>query len=116
MSKNKVGQPLKFESPEELQERIEEYFIWAKKNKRHITITDLAYYLGTNRTTLLNYENSMENDWLKSVDDDVKVRYVNTIKRAKARIDIFTLKNNYNWVDKQEIEQTNKTIEVSLED
>ncbi|MDU4890976.1 MAG: terminase small subunit [Clostridium sp.] len=132
MSKNKVGQPLKFESPEELQERIEEYFIWAKKNKRHITITDLAYYLGTNRTTLLNYENSMENDWLKSVDDDVKVRYVNTIKRAKARIEaeyeqglfnknsvvgtIFTLKNNYNWVDKQEIEQTNKTIEVSLED
>ena len=132
MSKNKVGQPLKFESPEELQERIEEYFIWAKKNKRHITITDLAYYLGTNRTTLLNYENSMENDWLKSVDDDVKVRYVNTIKRAKPRIEaeyeqglfnknsvvgtIFTLKNNYNWVDKQEIEQTNKTIEVSLED
>ncbi len=132
MSKNKVGQPLKFESPEELQERIDAYFEWARKNKRHITITDLAYYLETNRTTLLNYENSLENDWLKNVSDEVKVRYVNTIKRAKARIEaeyeqglynknsvvgtIFTLKNNYGWVDKQEIEQTNKTIEVSLED
>lgn len=130
--KKRLGKPLKFETPEELEDRIEEYFMWAKKNKRYVTVSDLAWYLGTNRQTLLNYENCMDNDWLKSVDNDVKVKYIDTIKRAKARIEaeyeqglfhkesvvgtIFTLKNNYGWVDKQEIEQTNKTIEVSLED
>lgn len=57
---------------------------------------------------------------------------INSIKRAKQRVEseyeqalfnknsavgaIFTLKNNYKWVDKQEVEQTNKTIEVTLED
>ena len=69
---------------------------------------------------------------LKRVDDSAKDRYINTIKRAKARIEmeyeqalfkknsvvgaIFTLKNNYKWIDKQEVEQTNKTIEVTLMD
>ncbi len=132
MSKNKANKPLKFKSPEELESKIQEYYKWAEDNNRHITMSGLAWYLGCSRTTLLNYENSLENEWLKSVDDDVKVLYVNSIKRAKERIEmeyeeglynknsvvgtIFTLKNNYGWVDKQEIEQTNKTIEVSLED
>ncbi|CAI3207801.1 hypothetical protein CNEO2_2550001 [Clostridium neonatale] len=29
---------------------------------------------------------------------------------------IFTLKNNYGWVDKQEVVNTNKDITVTLED
>lgn len=132
MSKNKANKPLKFKSPEQLESKIQEYYQWAKDNDKHITMSGLAWYLDTNRQTLLNYENSLENEWLKSVDDEVKVLYVDSIKKAKQRIEmeyeeglynknsvvgtIFTLKNNYNWVDKQEIEQTNKTIEVSLED
>lgn len=128
----KANKPLKFKTPEELEERIQEYYKWAEENNRHITMSGLAWYLGCSRQTLLNYENSLENDWLKRVSDDVKVRYVDSIKRAKQRIEmeyeeglfnknsvvgtIFTLKNNYSWVDKQEIEQTNKTIEVTLED
>lgn len=129
---SKANKPLKFKTPEELENKIEEYFKYAKDNKEHITITGLAWYLDCNRQTLLNYENSLENDRLKSVSDDVKVRYVDAIKRAKQRIEmeyeqalfnkssvvgaIFTLKNNFGWVDKQEVEQTNKTIEVTLED
>lgn len=132
MSKSKANKPLKFKSPEELESKIQEYYRWAEDNNKHITMSGLAWYLDTTRKTLLEYENSLENDWLKSVDYDVKVLYVNSIKRAKARIEmeyeeglyhkestvgtIFTLKNNYGWVDKQEIEQTNKTIEVSLEE
>lgn len=128
----RANKPLKFKSPEELEKRIQEYYEWAKDNNKHITMSGLAWYLGTNRQTLLNYENCLEDDWLKSVPDDVKVLYVDSIKRAKQRIEmeyeeglfsknsavgaIFTLKNNYKWVDKQEVEQTNKTIEVTLED
>lgn len=132
MAKNKGGRPLKFKTPEELEKRIEEYYKWAEYNNKHITVTGLAWFLDIDRQTLLNYENSLENDWLKSVPDDVKVGFVGTIKKAKKRIEmeyeeglfnknsavgaIFTLKNNYGWVDKQEVEQTNKTIEVTLED
>lgn len=128
----RANKPLKFKSPGELEGRIQEYYEWAKDNNKHITMSGLAWYLGCSRTTLLNYENSLESDWLKSVPDDVKTLYVDSIKRAKHRIEmeyeeglfnknsavgaIFTLKNNYKWIDKQEVEQTNKTIEVTLED
>lgn len=126
-----MARPLKFKTPEELEKRIEEYFEYAKDNKEVPTVSGLAWFLGTNRQTLLNYQEENEN-LFKSISDDVKVKFFDTIKRAKARIEsgyeqalfnknsavgaIFTLKNNYKWVDKQEVEQTNKTIEVTLED
>ena len=63
----------------------------------------------------------------------MRQEFVDTIKDAKRFIEscledklvngtttpiglIFALKNNYGWVDKQEIEQTNKTVSVELED
>lgn len=128
---NKGGRPLKFKTPEELQEKIDKYYEWAKENKKHITITGLAWFLDTNRQTLLRYEEE-DSELLKSVDDDVKVKFRDTIKRAKARIEmeyeetlynknsavggIFVLKNNYGYVDKQEVVQKNENIEVKLED
>lgn len=131
MAAGKSGRPLKFRTPEELEEKIEGYFKWAEENKKHITVTGLAWYLDTNRQTLINYQD--ENcELFKTVEDSVKRAFFDAIKRAKARIEmeyeeslyhkesvvggIFTLKNNYGYVDKQEIEQTNKTIEVTLED
>lgn len=131
MAKKKGGRPLKFKTPEELEKRIEEYFKYAKDNMEVPTVSGLAWYLGTNRQCLLRYQEE-DNDLLKSVPDDVKGMFRDTVKQAKARIEagyeqalfsknsavgaIFTLKNNYGWVDKQEVEQTNKTIEVTLED
>ena len=78
-------------------------------------------------------QHGITKDYLKQLDDSVKQGFRNTIKEAKQYIEgcyedklinspnspigtIFTLKNNYNWKDKQEIEQTNKTISVELED
>lgn len=126
------GQPLKWESPEELEEKIQEYYKWAEKNDKHITVSGLAWWLGCDRTTLLNYENADDNDWLKRLDDEERRKYVITIKAAKRRIEmeyeeslynrskatgaIFTLKNNYNWKDKQEIVNTNKEIIVDIVD
>lgn len=131
MVKNKGGRPLKFKTPEELESKIEEYFKWAEDNKKHITVTGLAWYLDTNRQTLSNYQNE-DSELYNNIEDSVKVTFIDAIKKAKARIEmeyedslyyknsvvgaIFTLKNNYGYVDKQEIEQTNKTIEVTLEE
>ncbi|EJT6169398.1 terminase small subunit [Clostridium perfringens] len=128
---NKGGRPLKFKSPEELQSKIDAYYEWAKENKKHITITGLAWFLDTNRQTLLRYEEE-DSELLKSVSEDVRQAFRDTVKRAKARVEmeyeeslynknsavgaIFTLKNNYGYVDKQEVSQKVENIEVKLGD
>lgn len=71
------------------------------------SILGLCEYLDIHRSTLIEYEELQE--------------FSNTIKKAKQRIEkynaeqlyrkeqvtgiIFNLKNNFNWVDKQEIDQ-----------
>lgn len=124
------NKPLKFKSPEELQEGIEKYFNDCLEDKEIPTISGLAFYLGTTRSVLLSYEKWEEYNNLKRCTEAEKVAYSNTIKAAKAFIEsgyeqalysknsvtgaIFTLKNNSGWVDKTEVENTNKDITVTL--
>lgn len=49
-----AGRPLKFQSVEELEEKIEAYFDETAKDEW--TITGLANALGTSRETLMDYE------------------------------------------------------------
>lgn len=128
-----MSRPLKFQTAEELEERVRSYFDSCDNNMtvtvtkdgdvvevpapKPYTISGLAYHLGTNRQTLLNYEQRDE--------------FVDTIRAAKAKIEMFVeeslwmpkiaagvmfnLKNNFNWSDKQEIQHsggTDNKIEV----
>ncbi len=119
------GQPRKFSSPAELEEYIDKFWSWCEEKGKRPTVTRLAVYLDTNRQTLLNYENADNfNDRFINIDDKEKRRYVDAIKRAKAIIEseyedalfnkgetvgaIFTLKNNYDWKDKQEVDNNIK--------
>lgn len=102
-----AGRPLKFKSVKALQEKIDAYFDECDEKHEPYTITGLALALDTTRQGLLNYEDREE--------------FYYTIKRAKLRIEhfvekslwapkiatgvIFNLKNNFGWVDKQEIDQ-----------
>ena len=101
---NSVGRPLKFQSVEELQEKIDAYF--EQTDETEWTITGLALALDTCRLTLLHYEEKPE--------------FVNTIKNAKLKVEngyevdlkkhgrsgtIFALKN-FDWTDKQELEHS----------
>ena len=136
--KNKVGRPLKFKTPEEMKEKIEEYFdscfkplmVYDKIEERYKTVTDengniikeqcrpftisgLAYALGLSRQALLNYS---ERDG-----------FVDTIMQAKQKCEIyaeerlfdrdgnrgavFSLSNNFKgWADKQTIETTKEPV------
>jgi hypothetical protein len=112
-----AGQPLKFQSVEELQKKIDAYFERCKEEKEPYTITGLAISLGTNRQTLINYEKKEE--------------YFDTIKAAKSRVEnyaeiqlfkanptgpIFALKN-FGWSDKKEhVMDGNINIVVSFKD
>lgn len=127
------GRPAKYENPEDMQKIIVEYFNECEKEGKKPTVTGLGYVLGMNRQDLINYEKCFECDRLKQYPDSVRQGFVDTIKDAKRFIEsqlvdklvngattpigvIFALKNNYGWVDKQEVVQTNKEIKVELED
>lgn len=116
-----VGRPKKYNSVEEMQQLINDYFNYCDENKKPYTVSGLANALDLTRQSLLNYE-----------EDD---EFFDTIKRAKSKIEqfaeeclfvgsntagvIFNLKNNYNWKDKQEIEadiNTDVTINIELSD
>lgn len=114
-----MGRPLKFESVEEVQAKIDEFFKITPIDEQ--TITGLALHLGTYRSVLMDYETGKHDS-----DQD----FSNAIKKAKARIaneyekrlikrgnagDIFALKN-FGWTDKQEIEQTTRMINVKDEE
>ena len=125
MGNRKAGQPLAFKTVKELDDKVEEFFtsdeafIIDFKDEAEIktfapTMSGLALYLGVDRRTVVNYSNKEE--------------YFPTIRKARARIEshlekklygnnvtglIFNLKNNFDWKDKTEIEQTN--VEVTHE-
>lgn len=121
--KHAGGRPLLFKDKKSLQLAIDDYFnscfekveiedrsgnIKIKNVQiKPFTIAGLAYALGTNRQTLLNYEK--------------KEQFFDTIKKAKCRVEanveeslfqgkpvgaIFNLKNNFGWKDKNEIDHT----------
>lgn len=126
----KTGRPPKYETPEEMQEAIDLYFLVCKSNQREDatlleglppeqlemikeiedvvpTVSGLSYTLGMSTEALRNYQ-----------DKDM---FLATVKRAKQRIEmnleqrlagqavtgvIFNLKNNFGWKDKQEVDNT----------
>ena len=132
MAIDKFGRPPKWNTPKELQTQIDAYYEWTKVNTMHITVSGLAWWLGCSRQTLINYEYSERNEWLKECSEQDKHDFMVSIKEAKHYIEmqyenklydnktttgaIFTLKNNYAWCDKQEIVTTNKDEKLSEEE
>jgi len=105
-SKKKAGQPPKFSTAEELQGKIDEYFLDCDEREAVYTIEGLSYWLDIDRQTLVNYGKKEE--------------FFGTVKKAKAKvlsqlhelaakgkynpaIAIFSLKNNYGYVDRTEV-------------
>ena len=114
----KVGRPKLFKTPEELEEKINTYFYQCKEEERPYTMSGLAFALGIDRKTLINYGKDEE--------------FFHTIKRARDFVEqyieerlltqsgvttgvIFNLKNNFDWKDKQEIDANVKTQEIRVE-
>lgn len=105
-----AGRPLKFKNVKELQTKIDEYFNLCDEKGKPYTITGLALSLDTTRQGLMNYQERDEfNDAIKKA----KLRCENYaeeqlfVGKNTAGI-IFNMKNNYGWVDKQEIDQNSK--------
>lgn len=123
--KNPVGRPLLYKTVKALEEAIEEYFNYCDNKTKEVhseklgtmiladpepyTMSGLAYKIGMDRRTLLDYSN--------------RDQFLPTIKKARARIEadverrmngkdtftpglIFNAKNNFDWKDKTESDVT----------
>lgn len=117
--------PVKYETPEDMQTLIDEYFMVCENSKMsdsviHPTVTGLALALDMTREGLLFY-------------CDKSDAFADTIKKAKTRVEayieqklyggqvtglIFNLKNNFRWVDKTEsaVDLTSKGQRLSSSD
>lgn len=102
------GRPKKFNSPEDLQDKVDAYFEECDMNGKPYTMSGLALALDIDRKTLVNY----------SKDE----KFFPTIKKARQKVEtyleeslqtgsvagvIFNLKNNFGWKDKTEVESRN---------
>lgn len=109
-TRNQGGRPRLIESPEQMQEMAEAFFADREAKNKPPTIAGLCYALGfSERHALSEYEKRSE--------------FSATVKRLRMRIEqdrneclilketftpglIFDLKNNHNWVDKQEVQHS----------
>ncbi|MCF8783208.1 DNA-packaging protein [Rhodococcus ruber] len=131
--KNKGGRPLKFQTVEDLQVAIDAYFamqdphledrlvesgvndkgetIFMKRKvmteQKPYTVSGLARALGIHRETLINYG---ERD---QFSDSVRAAYERCHEYAESQLysrhnsgAAFSLKNNWGWRDRQEIDHT----------
>lgn len=125
-AKHAGGRPLLFKSPEELQEKIEEYFEWCDNRTRTVysektgeimitspapyTMSGLARRMGIDRKTLLNYAEKDKffhtiRDARQRVEEDVENRLLETKNEKGA---MFSLTNNFGWQkDAQTLIQVN---------
>lgn len=116
-----VGRPPLFESPEQLQEKIDQYFIEGVTTKTVVigkapnnytiqvevpTITGLAYYIGfESRQSFYDYENKPEFTYtIKKVRLFIEQHYEEMLQTGNTVGAIFALKN-FGWKDRQEIDQ-----------
>lgn len=116
MQEAKIGNTnaLKYKTEEELQKGMDLYFEECDKTGKPYTMSGLAYSLGIDRRTLINYGKTDS--------------YFTLVKKAKQKIEaqleenallgksnstftIFNLKNNYGWQDKTEVEVKKDPIE-----
>ena len=115
VAKHPGGRPAKYTSAEDMQRDIDKYYRDCEKRNAPLTMAGLAVALDMDRITLASYSN--------------KDQFLNTIKKARQKIEasaaerlekqpnctgiIFSLKNNFGWVDRQEIkEEHSGTVDV----
>lgn len=134
-TKSKMGRPLKFETPEEMQIAIDNYIEECKNNTRQVydkkqqlvinmgapiplTIEGLAVTLGVDRQTLLNYQK--KEDFFGIIKETKDLILQNQVEMALTgasdkTMTIFMLKNNQGYADKTEVHQTGEGLVTKLE-
>ena len=134
-AKAKMGRPLKFESPEEMQIAIDKYIERCELNTREVysaklqeittldapiplTIEGLCAVLEIDRQTLLNYQ--AKDDFFGIIKKTKELILQNQIEMAMTGecdkvMTIFLLKNNQGYADKMETHITGEPTVTNIE-
>lgn len=121
-----AGRPLKYETADDLQKKIDEYFAGGY-NMRSImsngiefkvpviTISGLAYFLGfESRQSFYDYEERGEFSYIiKRARLRIEANYEENLQMNTPSGSIFALKN-MGWSDKQELEHTGTQTVISV--
>ena len=102
-----MARPKLYTSVEDMQKIIDEYFMICDEKEKPYTMSGLAYALDMDRKSLLNYSKDEQFfPTIKKAREKVEQQLEENalMGKANATFTIFNLKNNYGWVDKQEIE------------
>jgi hypothetical protein len=118
--KKKLGKPRKFNSPEELEACVDKYFADCEYLEKPPTMSGLAYAMGIDRKTLINY--SKKEDYFptyKKARDRVEASMEDLLLSGKATAGvIFSFKNNFGWADKQpeqeDSEKSNSSVTINI--
>ena len=125
----KLGRPQRF-TPDELYEKAEEYFkkcddtIVSTDNKTWLvtrkpkTITGLCLYLGIHKDYILELKDRPEFLYVTKFIRQTVENYLEENMLSGSTVSstsIFSLKNHFGWVDKQEVESKNdNTITIKF--
>lgn len=108
---NSVGRPRKYTDPQVMQDIIDGYFAECDAKDEPYTVSGICLALDLDRATLIDYQKL---DKFRNTVNKSKLRVEqNMEKRAlknesNVTMSIFSLKNNFNWKDKSEVDSTVK--------
>ena len=107
-----AGRPRKYESAEELEAKINEYFDGREYNE--ITITGLCLFLGINKDTFYEYAKVPEYKYIIDVARlKVENSYEIALRKDGGTENIFALKN-FGWKDKQELDTADSGLNINI--
>lgn len=116
--KGKGGRPKAFNSVQELEQKIEEFYDYCEQKEETLTFERLATFVGVDRRTLYNYDKKDEYFLaFKKVRERILADIMSKglSNKINTTFGIFCLKN-YGYTDRQEIESnninTNKNINL----
>jgi hypothetical protein len=117
LMRERVGCPLKFDSPEALAEKAVEYFEWSDEcDKGKYTSAGLRLYIGATRQTWHNYKNRP--DFFDTIDhietiledfNEKKLQWAGSTQGA-----IFWLKNKASWKDESTVNENVNNVTANF--
>lgn len=110
-----AGRPRLFNTVEELEKKIEQFYDYCEEKEVPLTFERLATFIGIDRKTIYNYEQRDEFfPALKKVRDRIQADIMEKGMSGEinATFGIFCLKN-YGYTDKQEVESVNHNVNIN---
>jgi len=112
--KKHIGRPRLFSSPEEMEEKINEYFSLCEQTGEPLLLSGICLYLDIGTSTLHDYAQRPDfSEVLKKARMKIEHYIVKNVLQNKLNTAaaIFKLKHCFNWSDKSKVEiEENKTM------